>query len=115
MPFKPKEDVSQQMKVIFSISKHRFSLTFRHMILHTNSDPNDSFQLCFWDMNKNGGNDYVNSSRAILQIICTLPEQSYHYYNIVGKMKLTDDQQFKKTEWLMKVPTTVDIGYGRYV
>lgn len=65
MPFKLKEDVAQQMKVLFSISKHRLSLTFRHMIL-TNSDPNDSFQLCFWDMNKNGGNDYVNSSQAIL-------------------------------------------------
>lgn len=101
MPFKLKEDVAQQMKVIFSISKHRLSLTFRHMILLTNSDPNDSFQLCFWDMNKNGGNDYVNSSQAILQTICTLPEQSY---NIVGKMKLTDDEQLKKTVWLMKVP-----------
>lgn len=35
--------------------------------------------------------DYVNSSWAILQMICTLLEQSYHCCNIACKMKLTDD------------------------
>lgn len=62
-----KEDVAQQTKVILNMSKHRLSLTFRHMISHPSSDQNDSFKLFFWDINKIGGKDYVNSNQAILQ------------------------------------------------
>lgn len=68
------EDVAQQVKVILSMSKYRLSLTFTHTISHPSSNQNDSFQLFFWDINKIGGKDYVNSSRAILQTICSLPE-----------------------------------------
>jgi len=75
------------------------SLTFRHVISHPSSDHNDSFQLFFWDINKIGEKDYANSSQAILQTVCTLLEQSYHYCDTVCKMKLTDDQQSKKTVW----------------
>lgn len=85
------QDVAQQMKIVLGMFKCRLTLTFRHTISHPCSDQNDSFQVFFWDINKISRKDYVHSSQAILQAICTLLEQSYHYYNFVCKMKLTDD------------------------
>lgn len=82
------EDIAQQIRVILNMFKH--SLFFRHTISHPSSDQNNSFQLSFWDINKIVGKYYVNSSGAI-QAICTFPQQSYHYCNIVCKMKLTGD------------------------
>lgn len=71
---------ARQMKVILSMSKYRLTLTFGHMISYPRSDQNDSFQLFFWDINKMGGKDYINSTWEILWSLCTLLEQSYHYY-----------------------------------